>query len=105
MAVRPTRWTPATDPASSSRARAVAAVERSSVGAPDGVRLLVMGSLHQAAAGCLCPENTLLAGAMAAVALRPGELIVMDTQAGLEHFGRALARGFGQALGVTGPPL
>jgi CO dehydrogenase maturation factor len=79
------------------------AVERFSVGAPDGVRLLVMGSLHQAAAGCLCPENTLLAGAMAAVALRPGELIVMDTQAGLEHFGRALARGFGQALVVTDP--
>ena len=79
------------------------AVERFSVRAPDGVRLLVMGSLHQAAAGCLCPENTLLAGAMAAIALRPGELIVMDTQAGLEHFGRALARGFGQALVVTDP--
>jgi CO dehydrogenase maturation factor len=40
---------------------------------------------------------------MAAVALRPGELIIMDTQAGLEHFGRALARGFGQALVVTDP--
>jgi CO dehydrogenase maturation factor len=79
------------------------AVERFSVRAPDNVRLLVMGSLHQAAAGCLCPENTLLAGAMAAVALRPDELIVMDTQAGLEHFGRALARGFGQALVVTDP--
>jgi CO dehydrogenase maturation factor len=79
------------------------AVERFSVRAPDGVRLLVMGSLHQAAAGCLCPENTLLAGAMAAIALRPGELIVMDTQAGLEHFGRALARGFGQALVMTDP--
>jgi len=79
------------------------AVERFSVRAPDGVRLLVMGSLHQAAAGCLCPENTLLAGAMSAIALRPGELIVMDTQAGLEHFGRALARGFGQALVVTDP--
>jgi CO dehydrogenase maturation factor len=79
------------------------AVERFSVRAPDNVRLLVMGSLHQAASGCLCPENTLLAGAMAAIALRPGELILMDTQAGIEHFGRALARGFGQALVVTDP--
>jgi CO dehydrogenase maturation factor len=79
------------------------AVERFSVRAPDNVRLLVMGSLHQAAAGCLCPENTLLAGAMAAIALRPGELILLDTQAGIEHFGRALARGFGQALVVTDP--
>jgi len=79
------------------------AVERFSVPGPDGVRLIVMGSLHQAAAGCLCPENTLLGAAMAAIALRPGELILMDTQAGVEHFGRALARGFGQAVVVTDP--
>ena len=79
------------------------AVERFSVGGPDGVRLLVMGSLRQAAAGCLCPENTLLGAAMAAIGLRPGELILMDSQAGVEHFGRALARGFGQVVVVTDP--
>ncbi len=79
------------------------AVERFSVPGPDGVQLIVMGSLHQAAAGCLCPENTLLGAVIAAIALRPGELILMDTQAGVEHFGRALARGFGQAVVVTDP--
>jgi len=79
------------------------AVERFSVRGPDGVRLLVMGSLRQAAAGCLCPENTLLGAAMTAIGLRPGELIVMDSQAGVEQFGRALARGFGQAVVVTDP--
>ena len=33
----------------------------------------------------------------------PGEAIVLDTQAGVEHFGRALARGFGHAIVVTDP--
>jgi CO dehydrogenase maturation factor len=45
----------------------------------------------------------LLAGAVEAVALRRGEAILMDTQAGVEHFGRALAKGFHHALVVTDP--
>ncbi len=79
------------------------AVDRFAVRAPDGVQLLTMGTLSQAAAGCLCPENELLGAAMSAIALREGELILLDTQAGVEHFGRALARGFGQALIVSDP--
>ena len=70
---------------------------------PDGVNLLVMGATVQPAAGCLCPENALLAAVAGAVALRPGEAILLDTQAGVEHFGRALARGFRHALVVSDP--
>lgn len=78
-------------------------VERFGVTAPDDVRLLVMGSLTQPAAGCLCPENSLLSAVVNAIALRKGEVILMDTQAGVEHFGRALAKGFHQAIIVTDP--
>lgn len=79
------------------------AVERFGVRAPDGVQLMVMGTTVQPAAGCLCPENTLLAGVVEAVNLRRGEVILMDTQAGVEHFGRALAKGFNHAVVVTDP--
>jgi len=79
------------------------AVDRFGVAAPDGVRLLVMGTVLQPAVGCLCPENTLLAATVNALVLRPGEAILMDTQAGVEHFGRALARGFQQAIVVADP--
>jgi CO dehydrogenase maturation factor len=79
------------------------AVERFGVVGPDGVQLMVMGTTVQPAAGCLCPENTLLAGVVEAVSLRRGEAILMDTQAGVEHFGRALAKGFHHALVVTDP--
>lgn len=78
-------------------------VERFGVTGPDGVHILVMGTIVQPAAGCLCPENSLLAAVADAVSLRKGEAIVMDTQAGVEHFGRALAKGFHHAVVVTDP--
>lgn len=78
-------------------------VERFGAVTPDGVRLLVMGNTVQPAAGCLCPENALLAAVVNAIGLREGEAILMDTQAGFEHFGRALARGFRHAIVVADP--
>jgi CO dehydrogenase maturation factor len=78
-------------------------VRRFGVMAPDEVRLLVMGNTVQPAAGCLCPENALLAAVVNAIGLRQGEAILMDTQAGFEHFGRALARGFRHAVVVSDP--
>ncbi|HZX23353.1 MAG TPA: AAA family ATPase [Woeseiaceae bacterium] len=78
-------------------------VDRYGTVTPDGVRLLVMGNTVQPAAGCLCPENALLAAVVNAIGLREGEAILMDTQAGFEHFGRALARGFRHAVVVADP--
>jgi CO dehydrogenase maturation factor len=62
-----------------------------------------MGNTVQPAAGCLCPENALLAAVVNALGLRRDEAILMDTQAGFEHFGRALAKGFRHALVVSDP--
>ena len=78
-------------------------VDRFGRRAPDRVRFLAMGTLSGAGGGCLCPENTLLAETVRAVGLREGEAIILDTQAGVEHFGRAIARGFGHALVITDP--
>lgn len=78
-------------------------VDRFGVRGPDGVRLVVMGNTVQPAAGCLCPENALLASVANAMSLRHDEAILMDTQAGFEHFGRALAKGFHHAVIVTDP--
>ncbi len=78
-------------------------IDRLAVPAPDGVRLLVMGGVQRAGGGCLCPENALLAAAIANMRLRHNEVVIMDTHAGVEHFGRALARGFDRALVVVAP--
>jgi CO dehydrogenase maturation factor len=78
-------------------------VERFGAKGPGGVNILVMGTVEQAATGCLCPENTLLESVMRYINLREGEVILMDTPAGVEHFGRTIARGFDQALLITDP--
>jgi len=78
-------------------------VERFGVKGPGGVNVLVMGTIEQAAGGCLCPENTLLESVIRYINLRKGEVILMDTPAGVEHFVRTIAKGFDQALLVTDP--
>lgn len=71
---------------------------------PD-LSLLAMGSVDQAATGCLCPENNLLKAVMRFIVLKPGEIILVDTQAGPEHFGRGVLKGFSLLLVVTEPTL
>jgi CO dehydrogenase maturation factor len=78
-------------------------VERFGLKGPGGVNILVMGTVEQAATGCLCPENTLLEAVIRYINLRDGEVILMDTPAGVEHFGRTITRGFDQALLITDP--
>jgi CO dehydrogenase maturation factor len=78
-------------------------IDRLSVPAPDGVRLVVMGGVAQAGGGCLCPETALISAAVAGMHLHADDVVVMDTHAGVEHFGRSLARGFDIALVVVDP--
>ena len=65
--------------------------------------LLAMGSVDKAASGCLCPQNNLLKAVMQFIVLKPGEIILVDTQAGPEHFGRGVLKGFSLLLVVTEP--
>ncbi len=67
----------------------------------ENLNLLVMGTVRQAGGGCLCAENVLLDATIRHLSLRNNEAILLDTQAGVEHFGRALARGFGHCLVVA----
>jgi len=71
--------------------------------APDGVRLVVMGGVREAGRGCLCPETALISSAVAGMHLHEEDVVVMDTHAGVEHFGRALARGFDTVVAVVEP--
>jgi CO dehydrogenase maturation factor len=78
-------------------------VDRFGIRVREGLNLLVMGSVDRAASGCLCPEHALLASILRHLRLREEEMVILDTQAGVEHFGRALAEGFQHALIVADP--
>jgi CO dehydrogenase maturation factor len=78
-------------------------IDRFSITVDKNLRLLVMGSVKQAGSGCLCPEYTLLAAILRHMRLLPDEVVILDTPAGLEHFGRAVAEGFTCAVVVADP--
>lgn len=78
-------------------------VERFSMPVTDKLRLLVIGGVRQAGSGCLCAEYTLLSSILRHMRLLKDEVILLDTPAGLEHFGRAVADGFTCAVVVADP--
>lgn len=77
--------------------------EKYGVIGPDGVRLLVMGTIRSGGAGCACPANSLLGALIRHITLRKGDVVIMDTEAGLEHLGRATAKGFDALLCIVEP--
>jgi len=77
--------------------------DRCAVRTDDGISLLVMGTVASAGGGCLCPENTLVSQIVRQVKVSEGEAVLMDTPAGLEHFGRGLGRGFSDLISVSEP--
>lgn len=78
-------------------------IERFGIRVSDNINLLVMGTVYQPAVGCVCPENDLLQAVIDYISLKRDEVILMDTEAGLEHFGRGIAKGFHHSVVVSEP--
>lgn len=78
-------------------------IDRFSIRVAPDLRLLVMGGVRQAGSGCLCPEYTLLAAILRHITLHSDGMILLDTPAGLEHFGRGVADGFDSAVVIADP--
>lgn len=70
-----------------------------------GIRLLELGRVRGGGTGCMCPENTLLKALVSHLLLSPGEVVILDMEAGAEHLGRGTARAVDAFLIVTEPSL
>jgi len=80
-------------------------VEKFGVVGPDGVQLLVMGTVKGGDTGCMCPANALLRVLVQHLLIQRKEVLVMDMVAGLEHLGRGTARRMDTMLVVTEPRM
>ena len=69
----------------------------------DGVRLMVLGGVKAAEAGCICPQSVLLKVLVTHLMLARDEAIVLDMEAGLEHLGRGTARAVDKMIVVVEP--
>lgn len=80
-------------------------VEKFGVVGPDGVQLLVMGTVKGGETGCMCPANALLRVLIQHLLIQRKDVVVMDMVAGLEHLGRGTARRVEAMLAVVEPRM
>lgn len=69
----------------------------------EGVALLVLGAVEVGGSGCACPESVLLRALVTDLVLYKDDALVMDMEAGVEHLGRATARGVDTMVIVVEP--
>jgi CO dehydrogenase maturation factor len=78
--------------------------DKYSLTSPEGIKLLVVG-MPRAGAGCMCPQNALVKALIDHVVLDRNEVVILDMEPGLEHFGRGTARGVDYLLVVIEPAV
>ncbi|MHC4663154.1 MAG: ATP-binding protein [Planctomycetota bacterium] len=69
----------------------------------DGVHVLTLGTIYKGGSGCACPENVFLKTLISHLVLARDEVVLIDFEAGLEHLGRATARGMNALIVVVEP--
>ncbi|MHC1571788.1 MAG: ATP-binding protein [Methanosarcinales archaeon] len=79
--------------------------DRFGVVGPDGVRLLVMGTVERGGGGCMCPASSFLSALLRHVILKDSSAVILDMEAGIEHLGRGTTRGIDLMLIVVEPGL
>lgn len=80
-------------------------VDKFGVVGPDGVQLLVMGTVKGGNTGCMCPSNALLRVLVQHLLIQRKDILIMDMVAGLEHLGRGTARRMDAMLVVVEPRM
>jgi len=70
---------------------------------PEGIRLLTIGKVREFGEGCACPFNFLLRTLLKNLNLINGEVVLVDTDAGIEHLGRGVEEGCDAVLAVADP--
>ena len=86
-------------------ADADAVVQEFGVPGPDGVRLMVMGKVGHAGAGCLCGAHASVRGFLGEIASRASDdrHVIVDMEAGLEHLSRGTGRHVSRIVAVLEP--
>lgn len=68
-----------------------------------GLKLLVLGAITQAGAGCACPEGAFLKALLTHTILLRQELVIVDLAAGVEFMGRASVQGIDALVLIVEP--
>ncbi|OPX69443.1 MAG: Light-independent protochlorophyllide reductase iron-sulfur ATP-binding protein [Methanoregulaceae archaeon PtaB.Bin056] len=69
----------------------------------DGIQLVAIGKIHQAGEGCACPMGVLAKQFLSGLILSENDIVIIDTEAGIEHFGRGIDKVCNSILMVIDP--
>ena len=69
----------------------------------NGLKLVSIGKIHQALEGCACPMGALCREFLKKVLLKQNEIVIVDMEAGIEHFGRGIDTSIDTVLFVVDP--
>ena len=72
---------------------------------PDGVRLLLVGTVERGGEGCFCPASAFLRALLRHLVLKEKEVIILDMEAGVEHLGRKTAENVNSFLIIVEPSV
>jgi CO dehydrogenase maturation factor len=78
-------------------------IPRDYVASENGVRLVTVGKIHDAGEGCACPMGMLARQFLNHLDLGDDDVVIADTEAGIEHFGRSVDREADVILMVVDP--
>jgi len=73
------------------------------IGEGRGIKLAVIGKIHDFGEGCACPMGVLSKKVLSNLVIQDKEIVIVDTEAGVEHFGRRLDAECDLILGVVDP--
>ncbi len=71
----------------------------------EGVGLVCIGKIHQALEGCACPMGVLTREFLRKLRTEDDEIVVVDMEAGVEHFGRGVETSVDAVVVVVEPSL
>lgn len=69
----------------------------------DGLKLVTIGKILQSLEGCACPMGVLSREFLKKLTLEKDELVIVDMEAGVEHFGRGVETSIDSVLVVIEP--
>ena len=73
--------------------------------AKDNLRLVAIGKILQFLEGCACPMGVLSREFLKKLSLKEKEVVIVDMEAGIEHFGRGIEEGVDIVLIVVEPSV
>lgn len=73
------------------------------IASSEGIRVMSIGKIHHFGEGCACPMGKLFRMFFSSLSLEKQDLVIVDTAAGVEHFGRSLDGQCDHVLCVADP--